>query len=192
MWRPSYICSTCIIVYIQLYCTKTILLCHSPIVRGYYKNGALDEDTMKKCPAIDQSNCNILNSFTPNTYRERSEQLSTNVSNKHDTYRSMTLLKQVSIKIFLKRNLAHVGMAQCMNALADRVQKQVPCTQWYALHNMDTLVNNHPYISSSEFSANWCASATYVGRWIMWPCYGVYITVCMALVFVHTPLFGFR
>ena len=37
--------------------------------------------------------------------------------------------KQVSIKRFLKRNLAHVGMAQCMNALADKVQKQeVPCT----------------------------------------------------------------
>ena len=36
---------------------------------------------------------------------------------------------QVSIKRFLKRNLAHVVMAQCMNALADEVQKQeVPCT----------------------------------------------------------------
>ena len=31
-------------------------------------------------------------------------------------------------------------MVQCMNALADKVQKQdVPCTQWYALHNMATL-----------------------------------------------------
>ena len=29
-----------------------------------------------------------------------------------------------------KRNLAHVGMVQCMNALADKVHKQeVPCTQ---------------------------------------------------------------
>ena len=37
---------------------------------------------------------------------------------------------QVSIKRFLKRNLAHVGMVQCMNALADKVHKQeVPCTQ---------------------------------------------------------------
>ena len=37
---------------------------------------------------------------------------------------------QVSIKRFLKRNLAHVGMTQCMYALADKVQKQtVPCTQ---------------------------------------------------------------
>ena len=37
---------------------------------------------------------------------------------------------KVSIKRFLKRNLAHVGMVQCMNALADKVQKQdVPCTQ---------------------------------------------------------------
>ena len=33
-------------------------------------------------------------------------------------------------KRFLERNLVHVGMAQCMNALADKVQKQgVPCTQ---------------------------------------------------------------
>ena len=33
-------------------------------------------------------------------------------------------------KRFLKGNLAHVGMVQCMNALADKVQKQdVPRTQ---------------------------------------------------------------
>ena len=32
--------------------------------------------------------------------------------------------KQVSIKRFLKRNLPHVGMAQCMNALVDNVYKQ--------------------------------------------------------------------
>ena len=57
-------------------------------------------------------------------------------------------------------------MVQCMNALADKVQKQdVPCTQWYALHNMATLFNNHPYISSS---GNLVAqlqiyTATYVG-----------------------------
>ena len=37
---------------------------------------------------------------------------------------------KVSIKRFLKRNLAHVGLAQCMNALADKVHKQeVPCLQ---------------------------------------------------------------
>ena len=28
---------------------------------------------------------------------------------------------------------------------------------------MATLLNNHLYISSSKFSANWCATATYVG-----------------------------
>ena len=40
--------------------------------------------------------------------------------------------ESVSVKRFLKRNLAHVGMVQCMNALVDKVQKQeVPCTQWY-------------------------------------------------------------
>ena len=51
-----------------------------------------------------------------------------------------------------------------MNALADKVHKQeVPCLQWYALHNMATLFKNHPYISSSKFSANWRATATYVG-----------------------------
>ena len=39
------------------------------------------------------------------------------------------LVMQVSMKRFLKGNLAHVGMAQCMSALADKVQKQeVPCT----------------------------------------------------------------
>ena len=40
-----------------------------------------------------------------------------------------------------------------MNALADEVHKQeVPCTQLYSLHNMATLFNNHPYISSSDTS----------------------------------------
>ena len=38
-------------------------------------------------------------------------------------------ITQVSIKRFLKRNLANVGMVQCTNALADKVHKQeVPCT----------------------------------------------------------------
>ena len=37
--------------------------------------------------------------------------------------------KQVSIKRFLERNLPHVEMSQCMNALVDKVHKQeVPCT----------------------------------------------------------------
>ena len=45
-----------------------------------------------------------------------------------------------------------------------KVHKQeVLCTQWYALHTMATLFNNHPYISNSKFSANWHATATYVG-----------------------------
>ena len=45
-------------------------------------------------------------------------------------YQPHILTVQVSIKRFLKRNLAHVGMVQCMNALADKVHKQeVPCTQ---------------------------------------------------------------
>ena len=38
------------------------------------------------------------------------------------------LMGYISIKKFLKRNLADVGMVQCMNALADKVHKQeVPC-----------------------------------------------------------------
>ena len=42
----------------------------------------------------------------------------------------MSVYTKVSIKRFLKRNLAHVGMVQCMNVLADKVHKQeVPCTQ---------------------------------------------------------------
>ena len=104
--------------------------------------------------------------------------------------------KQVSIKRFLTRNLADVGMSQCMNALADKVHKQVPCTQWYArtLHNMARLFNNHPSMISSKFSANWIFFDR-DGCWIMWPCYGVHahITVhgtsCLctlsASVFMH-------
>ena len=45
-----------------------------------------------------------------------------------DSYQKRTetsLCKKIS-----KRNLADVGMAQCMNTLADKVHKQeVPCTQ---------------------------------------------------------------
>ena len=51
-----------------------------------------------------------------------------------------------------------------MNALADKVHKQeVPRTQCYALHIIATSFNNHPYISSGKFSANWRDTATYVG-----------------------------
>ena len=61
--------------------------------------------------------------------------------------------KHVSIKKFLKRDLLDVGLAQCMNALADKVHKQeVPCTQWYALHDMATLFNNHPYIVEQMYA----------------------------------------
>ena len=37
---------------------------------------------------------------------------------------NQNLCTQVSIKRFLKRNLADGGTAQCMNALADKVRKQ--------------------------------------------------------------------
>ena len=51
-----------------------------------------------------------------------------------------------------KRNLAHVGMAQCMNALVDKVQKQeVPAhSDMHSMTCMATLFNDHPYISSSN------------------------------------------
>ena len=58
--------------------------------------------------------------------------------------------KHVSIKQFL---LLDVGLAQCMYALADKVHKQeVPCTQWYTLHDMATLFNNHPYIVEQMYA----------------------------------------
>ena len=38
--------------------------------------------------------------------------------------------KRTETSLHKKRNLAHVGMAQCMNALVDKVHKQeFPCTQ---------------------------------------------------------------
>ena len=50
-----------------------------------------------------------------------------------------------------------------MNALADKAHKQLRnATQLYALHNMAILFNNHPYVSSSKFSADW--HATVQGR----------------------------
>ena len=36
---------------------------------------------------------------------------------------TLVVHKIIFIKRFLKRNLPHVGMVQCMNALADEVQK---------------------------------------------------------------------
>ena len=76
--------------------------------------------------------------------------------------------KQASIKRFLKEIYPIIGMGQCMNAL----------------HNMATLFNTHPYITSSGTPVGTKFTATYNvcrdGCWIMWPCYGVHITVCMA------------
>ena len=72
-----------------------------------------------------------------------------------------------------------------MNALADKIHKQgMPHSDTgYALHNTATytLFNNHPYISSS--SADWHATATYVGMVV--ECGrvdGVHITVWHSLL----------
>ena len=46
-----------------------------------------------------------------------------------------------------------------MNALADKHTNK----ECYTFHYMATLFNNHPYISSSKSSADWRATATYVG-----------------------------
>ena len=84
--------------------------------------------------------------------------------------------KQVSIEIS-KRNLADVGMVQWMHQLTKYTNKVC-----YTLHNIATLFNNHLYISSSKFSADWRATATYVGYvgcWIMWECYGVFSIPCL-------------
>ena len=71
-------------------------------------------------------------------------------------------------KIF-KRNPAHVGMAQCMNALADKVQNQeVPaCTQWYALHNIwphyyyyDNVIIIWKFTTTEKFSYQWQCKKT--------------------------------
>ena len=51
-----------------------------------------------------------------------------------------------------------------MNELADKVHKQgMPHNDMHSITWLATLFNNHPYISSSKFSANWHATATYVG-----------------------------
>ena len=63
-----------------------------------------------------------------------------------------------SESLFLKRNLAHIGMVQCMSALADKVHKQEVHAHadlhsiTSLLHNMATLFNNHTYISSSKLN----------------------------------------
>ena len=46
-----------------------------------------------------------------------------------------------------------------MNALADKAHKQ----EMPHKKNTATLFNNLPHISSSKFSADWHATATYVG-----------------------------
>ena len=80
------------------------------------------------------------------------------------------LQKQVSIKRFLKRNLADVGMAQWIHWLTKYTNKKChACTQWYALHNMATLFNNYSYISSSGTSVGTKFTATYVA--MLWSAY---------------------
>ena len=82
--------------------------------------------------------------------------------------------KQVSIKRFLKRNLADVGMSQWMHWLTKYTNKK--CHAHSGMHSiiiMGTLFNNHPYISSSGWPVGNKFSATYIGMhgcWIMWPC----------------------
>ena len=72
---------------------------------------------------------------------------------------------QVFIKRFLKRNLAHVGMIQWMHWLTKYKNKTCHAhSDMHSITSVTTLFNNHPYISSSKFSAaNWRATATYVG-----------------------------
>ena len=41
--------------------------------------------------------------------------------------------------------------------------KNKKCYAHSDMHSMATLFNNHLYISSGKFSANWRATATYVG-----------------------------
>ena len=79
------------------------------------------------------------------TYKQKLQLINGLVSHNHNN----TVYK-VSIKRFLKRNLANVGMNQWMHRLTEQQTRN--STQWYALHNMATLFNNHPYISSSGTS----------------------------------------
>ena len=72
--------------------------------------------------------------------------------------------KQISIKRFLKRNLVHVGMAQCINALADKVykNKKCHCTQWYALHAWP---HYYPYISSNNSACQLVCHCYHCVQW---------------------------
>ena len=51
-------------------------------------------------------------------------------------------------------------------------------TQWYALHNRATLFNNHQWHAMSALIYCYLCRD---GCWIMWPCYGVHITVWHSL-----------
>ena len=68
-------------------------------------------------------------------------------------------------------------MAQCMNALADKVhhKQEVSCRHAHSHMLSITLFNNHPYINSSSTSVGTKFIATYVGMhgyWIMlWSAY---------------------
>ena len=50
---------------------------------------------------------------------------------------------------------------------------------------MATLLNNHLYISSSKFSANWCATANYVGMVVSLFAYVQQVMRLVALVCVR-------
>ena len=85
-----------------------------------------------------------------------------------------------------KSNLADVGTSQCMHWLTKYINKR--CHAHSDMHSI-TLPHYstpmHPYISSSKFSANWCATATYA--WSACVSSGTslcawHITVCMALL----------
>ena len=73
--------------------------------------------------------------------------------------------KQLSIKKISKRKSTCSWCRDgSTNALAEKVHKQeVPCTQWYALHTMTTLFNNHTYISSNGIPVATKFTPTYVG-----------------------------
>ena len=79
-------------------------------------------------------------------------------------------------------------MVQWMHCMADKAHKQ----EVYAMHTYSdmhsitwwpysTIISIHIISSSKLVSTNWRATAIYVyrdGCWIMWPCYGVHISLC--------------
>ena len=79
-------------------------------------------------------------------------------------------------------------MVQWMHCMADKAHKQ----EVYAMHTYSdmhsitwwpysTTISIHIISSSKLVSTNWRATAIYVyrdGCWIMWPCYGVHISLC--------------